>query len=101
MDGSVIFAINNGISFTALSYEHKISGLLELLNLQKYMIDLSFFLAKDKTDLTPKIFELKTKINTIVHSNEFYKPEQESLQARRIACSCKNVFISFTNKYII
>lgn len=38
---SVVFAINNDVPFVALSYEHKISGLLEKLNKQDCMIDIS------------------------------------------------------------
>lgn len=38
---SVVFAINQNIPFVALSYEHKISGLLELLGSQDCLIDIS------------------------------------------------------------
>ena len=38
---SVVFAINNNTPFIALSYEHKISGLLESINLKDRMIDIA------------------------------------------------------------
>ena len=38
---SVVFAINNNTPFIALSYEHKISGLLESVNLKDTMIDIT------------------------------------------------------------
>lgn len=38
---SVVFAINNSTPFISLSYEHKMTGLLELLNLQEREINLS------------------------------------------------------------
>lgn len=38
---SVVFALNNNVPFIALSYEHKISGLLESLGLQDCMIDIT------------------------------------------------------------
>lgn len=37
---SVVFAINNNIPFVALSYEHKMSGLLKILKLTDQMIDI-------------------------------------------------------------
>lgn len=45
---SVVFAINQHIPFVALSYEHKISGLLESLGLIDNMVDISnIFNGKD------------------------------------------------------
>ena len=38
---SIVFAINNEVPFIALSYEHKISGMLETLGEQNSMIDIS------------------------------------------------------------
>lgn len=38
---SVIFAINNNVPFVALSYEHKIAGILETLGKQNCMVDIS------------------------------------------------------------
>lgn len=38
---SVVFALNQTVPFVALSYEHKISGLLETLNKTKCMVDIS------------------------------------------------------------
>lgn len=37
---SIVFAINQCVPFVALSYEHKISGLLETLELENRMIDI-------------------------------------------------------------
>lgn len=38
---SIVFAINNGVPFLALSYEHKIMGLLETLKCEDRVIDIS------------------------------------------------------------
>jgi colanic acid/amylovoran biosynthesis protein len=38
---SVVFAINQAIPFIALSYEHKIAGLLDTLSMKEAMIDIS------------------------------------------------------------
>lgn len=37
---SVIFAINNEVPFISLSYEHKMRGILELLELQMHQVDI-------------------------------------------------------------
>ena len=38
---SIVFAINNNVPFISLSYEHKMSGLLEEIGLSKEMIDIT------------------------------------------------------------
>lgn len=38
---SVVFAINNNVSFLALAYEHKMTGLLDMLNLSDRSVDLT------------------------------------------------------------
>lgn len=38
---SIVFAINNCTPFISLSYEHKMTGLLELLKLQEFEVDIS------------------------------------------------------------
>jgi len=38
---SIVFALNNNVPFISLAYEHKMNGLLEMLNLQDRMIDIS------------------------------------------------------------
>lgn len=37
---SIVFAINNNRPFIALNYEHKIAGLLDILNLSKYNVNI-------------------------------------------------------------
>ena len=37
---SIVFAINNNIPFVALSYEHKIAGLLKQLNKESQSVDI-------------------------------------------------------------
>jgi colanic acid/amylovoran biosynthesis protein len=38
---SIVFAINNSVPFISLSYEHKMTGLLELLNLTDWELNIS------------------------------------------------------------
>jgi colanic acid/amylovoran biosynthesis protein len=40
---SVVFAVNNQVPFVALSYEHKVSGLLQILGLQDKIYDIEKF----------------------------------------------------------
>ena len=37
---SIVFAINNGVPFISLSYEHKMDGLLECLRLENRAVDI-------------------------------------------------------------
>lgn len=38
---SIVFAINNGVPFIALSYEHKMEGLLDTLAMKHFMVDIT------------------------------------------------------------
>ena len=49
---SVVFAINNEISFVSLSYEHKMKGLLEVLNMTDRMVEI-----QDIFDRETSVFE--------------------------------------------
>ena len=57
---SIVFAINNEVPFIALSYEHKIAGLLETLKYTDSMIDIStsLFTSEDR-EKTLDIFKEK------------------------------------------
>lgn len=52
---SIVFSINQNVPFIALSYEHKISGLLETLNKQDSIIDILH--ALDSNDSIHKTIE--------------------------------------------
>jgi colanic acid/amylovoran biosynthesis protein len=47
---SIIFAINNGVPFYSLSYEHKMLNTLETLNLEKYCVELLKFTSGSKKE---------------------------------------------------
>ncbi len=49
---SVVFAINNEVPFVALSYEHKIQGLLEDLSLTDHMVDITAGLDNAKAEFS-------------------------------------------------
>ena len=92
---SVVFSINNQIPFTALSYEHKISGLLEMLELNSNLIDLSFFLEtneeKRNHEITNALREVKKRIENSLFQKQKYKLEQ----ARETAIICKKELVQF------
>lgn len=75
---SVVFAINNSIPFIALSYEHKIEGLLETLGMKDSMIDIM------------KVFDSKDIQNSIITKIEEKLPlkkfdKKKTLLAKEIA----------------
>lgn len=82
---SVVFAINNNIPFIALSYEHKISGLLISLNKQDRSIDI--------TNLKDNPQENQDIINHINILIKDLKPDNETtLKAQAIANECFEKF---------
>lgn len=61
---SIVFAINNNVPFVALSYEHKIKGLLEKLNLGEYMVDIQdIFTKSDNTEIEKCLANVKKLLN--------------------------------------
>lgn len=61
---SIVFAINNDRPFVSLSYEHKMSGLLRILDATKYMVDITEIF-NNKEDVDQAILMVKEKIDTI------------------------------------
>ncbi len=60
---SIVFAINNARPFVSLSYEHKMSGLLETLGLTQYMVEIQNIFDAGNEDLFDKAVEdVKEKI---------------------------------------
>lgn len=88
---SVVFSINNNVPFIALSYEHKISGLLKILGKDQAMIDIESA-ATDAFDVNSKLKDLDLKLkslNSDIHAKN---------NARSIAKKCYEDFIKFTNR---
>lgn len=75
---SIVFAINQAVPFVALSYEHKIEGLLSILNLKSRMINIS---SKDFADA-------ESTNNLIESCLDRLNLQQDSIsQAREVATS--------------
>lgn len=91
---SIVFAINNNTPFVALSYEHKISGLLDNLSLSEQCIDLTF-LNNENIDegIESSLSLIKNTIDDfIIGSNTFISNTNET---REIAQNCANELESF------
>ncbi len=57
---SIVFAINNDRPFVSLSYEHKMSGLLQVLDASNYMVDITnvFYSKESIEDCVEKVTEI-------------------------------------------
>lgn len=82
---SVVFAINNEIPFVALSYEHKVRGLLEDLSLTDNMVD-----------ITKGFDEAKAFFSKVLHDCKDRKPDRQ--HAHDIAADCFARMLNCLNK---
>lgn len=87
---SIVFAINQNVPFVALSYEHKIVGLLETLGKQDCCVDITnTFVNKDKENAT--IEQIRALLQVID------KDAVAQQKAKTIARQCMDSFISTIN----
>lgn len=78
---SIVFAINNNVPFIALSYEHKIAGLLISLNKTDRMVDITGLSDSNSLYIIGFIKECLSKLE---------KDEKAQLKAKSIALTCFN-----------
>ncbi len=83
---SIVFAINQSVPFVALSYEHKISGMLDSLGKAYSYVDIRHsFDSSENTDAT--LLEIRKRLSGIqLDTNVLPK-------AKAIANNCMNLFI--------
>lgn len=75
---SIVFAINNLIPFLSLSYEHKMSGLLDTLNLSERQINIENIFSTDGSPVSIDIMrEVKAKIKNRSSIQEARKKANE------------------------
>ncbi len=86
---SIVFAINNKCPFIAINYEHKIAGLLELLDLTDRQIDISANILHDSTKVDDTIQQIKQ----LLYSEASYNAEASQLHAHQIAQQCFNTML--------
>ena len=89
-----IIKINNNIPFIALSYEHKISGLLKSLNKEECMIDISLLSMNRERNLQ-LAYNLKKLLPAIK------KDDVMRNKAKDIAYNCFNKFISYLEQEML
>lgn len=89
---SIVFAINQGVPFIALSYEHKISGLCATLHQEEYCIDITSSLSNH--DTTNKVVEQVSQLLPMLHKD---KTVQQS--AKAIVKSGYDSFLKSVAKY--
>ena len=83
---SIVFAINNERPFVALSYEHKMFGLLSLLGLEKRQVDI--------TKIGTEGFSEEEAISIVTHIiEEQIDVSSHHQQAKRIADRCFDAFV--------
>lgn len=88
---SVVFAINQGVPVIALSYEHKIVGLMETLNLQEFCVDFT------NTLKSPQLQNIC--INNISEMIKKLRPTTNNRNyAKSVASQCMDKFIEIVNK---
>ena len=85
---SIVFAINQGVPFVALSYEHKISGLLGTLELTDYCVDFTHSLdsVENQTETIQRVRLLISRLSPNPEGRE---------RAKAIASDCFNKFVEF------
>ncbi len=86
---SIVFAINNCTPFISLSYEHKMNGLLELLNLNDREIDIS--------KIGEKSFDKKSALQKLEQLLDQNYPQAKEVKERahKIAMETFNKFSIF------
>lgn len=84
---SIVFAINNTTPFVSLSYEHKMDGLLSILNLSMQSVPFAEWVKEKEA--------ISNCVNTIVSKIESCPPIDEAKElAKRIAINCENKLCS-------
>ena len=82
---SVVFAVNNQVPFVALSYEHKVSGLLQILGLQDKIYDIEKFGLE-----MPPVENAMSEISKILKNSDW--DYEAKVIAENIADNCMDNF---------
>lgn len=86
---SIVFAINQGVPFVALSYEHKMEGLLEELGLLKYGVDIIDTFSSDAS-----VEHALVGVRAVVEHMDVNVVEKARLNAKAVAEDCVSKFVS-------
>ena len=91
---SVVFAINQAVPFVSLSYEHKMTGLLEMLGIEDCMVDITNIFA-DEYRVDSAISNVMAKINNT--QQNVLKSKEWQNKAKLIAGNGFESFKTFIN----
>ena len=80
---SVVFAINNAVPFVALSYEHKITGLLKTLDAQEKIVDITHGL-DDEKNVIETVYKFRDVLSRSVDMKKLQK-KAKSIAENRMA----------------
>lgn len=83
---SIVFAVNQNTPFISMSYEHKMSGMLETLNKKEWCVD--FTTTMDTEERQEKCIQ---QIQSLIP--HLKRDEQLSVNAKKIANRCMDEFI--------
>ena len=79
---SVVFALNNQVPFISLSYEHKMTGLLEKLNLKHRLVEIQDIFDEKNSELYD---DALNKISSLLDSNDKCLPTISPVQIAKEA----------------
>lgn len=85
---SIVFAINNARPFIALNYEHKIAGLLEILGLSEYKVNIT-----DVFDSQQDMLRAIRQIDALLEISQQQNLQSAQQNAREVAQHCFNIFM--------
>lgn len=88
---SIVFALNQAVPFVSLSYEHKMSGLLETLGISHNIVDISEIFGEENT-VDRAIKEVETIIDEIKSDKE-----ENRIWQQKAKTTASNGFREFTN----
>lgn len=85
---SIVFAINHARPFIALNYEHKIAGLLEILGLSEYKVNIA-----DVFDNQQDMLRAIRQIDALLDVSQQQNLQSVQQNAREVAQHCFNIFM--------
>lgn len=91
---SIVFALNQGVPCVALSYEHKISGLLETLGKTEWCVDFTQTLDNEENQAV-----CLRQIDALIP--QLQSDSQTRTKAKSIATGCMDKLVEYPRTVII
>ena len=74
---SIVFAVNNKVPFVSLSYEHKMSGMLDTLGAKDYVLDISGNQLETETELEKAVNLFESKLEEVSFDIKIYNQAKQ------------------------